>query len=411
MINMHFVKVSSLIIIIIFGTYGAQSKILGAIGKFMPSVTELGFVGNAINIYFQAGQLVRSTAKLVESFMMVKQSLTTMKNRAEAIYDKIHNMSIDPYNMDTWAQATNDLLTINRYDRADLIDDFNMFEYYTVGATERYLNDMEKVGDIGKISPQENIINRAKTMNKYFVGNMSAYKSFGTVHKDYKNKTLIDLKTRHAQLAALCTGGDDFSCIEADKIQKDIAILEENTNTSGLSQEEQIINQASVIIAENMARMEYILKQVSSLDERANDLRISWERLCRGKVNVTPRKVIEDEIRHIDQAHLYTAASYDISDPDKVPDPQDVVQEEISASSSNNGATLRDANQEDILALQNAIGYIELRELVLLRDLEIMKCQTMAYANAMKAFEMDKQMEYIRDYSAKSLMLSTAIYE
>ena len=76
---MHFVKVSSLIIIIIFGTYGAQSKILGAIGKFMPSVTELGFVGNAINIYFQAGQLVRSTAKLVESFMMVKQSLTTMK--------------------------------------------------------------------------------------------------------------------------------------------------------------------------------------------------------------------------------------------------------------------------------------------------------------------------------------------
>lgn len=410
---MCFVKIITLVVLLSIYSYGAQSKILGAIGKFMPSVTELGFVGNAINIYFQAGQLVRSTAKLVESFMMVKQSLTTMKNRAEAIYDKIHNLSIDPYNMDTWAQATNDMLSINRYDRADLIDDFNMFEYYTVGATSRYVDDLDEVEEIGKRSAQENIINRAKTMNKYFVGNMSAYSSFGTVHKEYKKKALLDIKNRHAQLAALCTSGDEKSCIEADKLQKDIAILEENSNSvsSVKSQEEQIINQASIIISENMAKMEYILKQVSTLDDRANDLRISWEKLCRGKVNVEPRKVIEDEIRHIDQAQLYTAASYDISDPDKVPNPQDVVQEEVSASNSNNGATLRDANQEDILALQNAIGYIELRELALLRDLEVMKCQTMAYANAMKAFEMNKQMDYIRDYSVKALMLSSAIEE
>lgn len=393
-------------------TYSAKSRILGAIGKFMPSVTEIGFVGNAINIYFQAGQLVRSTASIIESFMMVKQSLITMKERAEKIYDKIQNLkNIDPYNMDTWAQATNDMLTINRYDRADLIDDFVMLEYYTVDATDLYLNDLDTIKAMGKRTPQENIIRRAKTMNKYFAGDFSGYKSFGTVHKEYKKKALLDIKNRHAQLAALCTGGDEKSCAEADKLQKDIAILEESTNTlaSEKSTDEQIVNQASIIISENMAKMEYILKQVSTLDDRANDLRISWEKLCRGKVNVAPRKVIEDEIRHIDQAKLYTAESYDISDPDKVPSPEDVVQEELSYGSLNNGATLRDANQEDILALQNAVGYIELRELALLRDLEVMKVQTMAYANAMKAFQMDKQMDYIRDYSVKSLMMSSAM--
>ena len=40
-INMRCVKIVTLVSLLSIYSYGAQSKILGAIGKFMPSVTEL----------------------------------------------------------------------------------------------------------------------------------------------------------------------------------------------------------------------------------------------------------------------------------------------------------------------------------------------------------------------------------
>ena len=171
-----------LILCLFSDTFGAQSRILGAlqktVGKFFPSITEIGFVSNAINIYFQCGQLIRCTARIIESFKMVKASFTALKSQAESTYDKLNDLTIDPYDMDTWAQTTNSILNINRYDRADLIHDFNMTEYYSVGGVERFLSDLEEIKAIGTRSASENIRRRAQTMNRYFVGDMSVYNNF-----------------------------------------------------------------------------------------------------------------------------------------------------------------------------------------------------------------------------------------
>ena len=52
--------------------YGGNSKILGAIGDFLPNFTEIGFITNIINVYFQVSQFVRATNEIVGTMKAVK---------------------------------------------------------------------------------------------------------------------------------------------------------------------------------------------------------------------------------------------------------------------------------------------------------------------------------------------------
>ncbi len=88
--------------------HAQSSSMLKSVSKYLPSLTEIGFVTGAINCYIQTATLVRAVNKEIVLAKSMSKRLDDLKGQTEQMVGQFGSLSkIDPYNMDSWASWLN----------------------------------------------------------------------------------------------------------------------------------------------------------------------------------------------------------------------------------------------------------------------------------------------------------------
>ena len=139
------------ILLMISSGFCGESKVLNYIGKFLPNFTEIAFVTDVVNVYMQVSGFVRQTNTLLKSVKQTQQQWSMLTNQIEDMYGTLKSLKdVNLYDMDSWSQTLDRGEVLLRYDLKDVMQSFNMTEYYSLGATERYLNSIQNLDDYQK---------------------------------------------------------------------------------------------------------------------------------------------------------------------------------------------------------------------------------------------------------------------
>jgi hypothetical protein len=358
--------------------YATESKILKKLGKFMPNFTEIAFVTNTVNVYLQVSGFVRETNKLLKSVKATQEQWRMMTAQIEDMYGTIRSLrNIDLYNMDTWSQTLEAGEILLRYDMKDLLQSFNMLEYYSLGATEKYMKSIQNLDEYNLAMKT-----RKEAIRKLFLTNdyQNAIQIFSSTLDNYK-------KTTKEMLEEMLSNERSIYYNEIDPIRKenskkritDLQIQIENIDASFqhvyYTKIDTIMEESSNMIAANLTEVQLAAQKIKEMQENAMSLVDSYEKLKNGNISTNRKENLLSAEPAID------IEKYDSNDPDKVPapvTPTNVKPKEIRKKSVGN---------EDIKNMQNAVDFLMLKQEALMRDIEILKCNTMAFLLAIEAYK------------------------
>ncbi len=108
-----------------------ESKTFKAVGRWMPTPTEIGFLAGAVNTYMQAATLVRTTAAQIRQTKRFVKRLDDLKRTSENMWSNFKDLQhINIYDMDSW---------VNWLDRAEGLTMWQTSSFFNIlkeGMTE-----------------------------------------------------------------------------------------------------------------------------------------------------------------------------------------------------------------------------------------------------------------------------------
>jgi hypothetical protein len=361
----------SLIFALICLSTASGSEVVSAIKKFVPTPTEAGFLVNAINVYMQVSQFVRSTNRLIKSVKETKEAWQGLTQEMEDVFQKLGKISeLDPYNMSTWdvplmyAQSalTSELWDVQIY--------FDMTDHCIIDAPLQYVKEVATLDDYNFTVNQAGKLVR----EKYFRRESVEQKSIVQYYQQTYNQIRHELGYREQECGKKGYSDEDKKTIEYLRKQKEYiesiltnAFISDDKNDS-------LVAQAEEIIKINLTEVRLLKDRLTKLQEYGTKLIEQYYNLTGNKVAF--REMINKIRVDVDAAR----PEYDETDPDNVPPP-----ERPSEDGEMEKAMDREVNQQDILALQNAIEFTMLQQEGILRDIEIMKVNTLAMITVFEA--------------------------
>jgi phage FluMu protein gp41 len=356
-----------------------ESKLLNGIGKFLPNFTEIAFVTNTVNVYLQVSGFVRETNKLLKSVKATQQQWNMMTAQINEMYGTIKSLrDIDLYDMDTWSQTLEQGEILLRHDVSDLLQSFNMLEYYSLGASERYMKSIQSLSDY-KLSMNSR---KSSTRNLFLTNDYrNAIDQFSETLDIYKGTTREILDAMLASERQIYMNETDpqkkaDSQRRVEELQRQIEELDLSFSRQVYSTKiDTIMEEASIMIAANLTEVQLAAQKIKEMQDNAMSLVESYERLKKGNISTNKKENILTSDPAIDLNR------YDSDDPDKVPVPQ------TPSGIKPKETRKKIAGNEDVKNMANAIDLLLLRQEALMRDIEILKCNTMAFILAIEAYK------------------------
>lgn len=177
-----------------------NSSVLKSATKYMPSLSEVGFVTGAINTYVQTATLVRAVNKEIALAKSMAGRLDNLKTQTEEMYGDFKALGeIDPYNMDSWADWL---------DRADglVSDETNDFVDVLFNSVLRTLDERMTTGFYSEVkrglSYDAQAGNVSQVLRAYYMGR-SYENNMEKVHSIAVNNMRIRYLTNEAQIEDL----------------------------------------------------------------------------------------------------------------------------------------------------------------------------------------------------------------
>jgi hypothetical protein len=389
-----YLKIFVFILIFTSSTFSAQSKLLSFLGDAykklgLPTFTEYAWVVNAINVYEKTAGFVRGTNQLIRSFRSIYNEQREMQKKIEAMWGRVQKIysTVDLYNTDTWATSLSHAQTVIRWDCADLLFSLNLIDYYTIGATETYINSLDSV-----FSYDYNAKKNIKTVENYYLGNdySEIEHKYLLIHDDYLKSTLTHLKF---QLENEKTILMDANSPENLKISTQKRINDLETKIIEIEQQafkksqsvnklDSLIKFTSELISYNMTEIQVIEYSITDFEYTADILREKYNVLTNGALNskfISKSDIGEETVK-------FTGKNIYGTHADLVPIPSKPIDSERLLSKLKG----KDISNHDILHLQNVVEYITLRQETLLRDIAIIKAKTMAMLTVVEAYKRQK---------------------
>jgi len=384
-------KISGILIILLLSnTFSGESKILKKVSKYLPSVTEVAYLSNIINIYYQVSQSVRATNKLVNDINQAKEDWEDLKQMTEDLYTGLNNLrNIDPYNMDTWASTLRNADNLLTYELSDLIHEFSMIEYNSLYASERFLT---RIDDASKYDIR--LQAKKSTAEKYFIH--PEYKKvldnfYEVVKYNVQDQiTYLEQKIQNQTNELSTISNPEYASYIKSQIidnQKKLQTLGNKFNSyiNNINKKDSVIAFTMEIITSNLMEIQYTYEDLQSFERVANNLNEAWYKLKSGDLSSRPKI---NTSGNVDFA--MDISSYDSKNPNKVSAPHAPVKQ----VKQDNKKSKRDPSEQDILTLQNASDYLSLQQETKLRDIESYKAFTFAFITALEAMnQADSEME------------------
>ena len=348
-----------------------NSNMLKSVSKYLPSLTEIGFVTGAINTYVQTATLVRAVNKEIALAKSMSKRLDDLKNETEQLVGRFGSLSqIDPYNMDSWAAWLDRAQGLATEETSDFIDVlFNSVlktidNRMTVGFyanIRRGLSYDVSQGQVGDVL-------RAYYMSREYESNHDKIRAAAVntrkVMMLMHQKELADV--REAMKAEIPPGLRKVLEFRANMLESQISSLEgqiADPAVGGTATDRQIA--FLIDLAQNLGGE--IVSMGEKLERHQKDLaalNTEWELASKDKLPKSRNRSIQQG------AKQFQRPIYDAKNPDKVPSP---VNDVDKPAKHNTSETSANTSVSDLLHLQNKIDFkkLEMAETLLGMDLAI----------------------------------------
>jgi phage terminase Nu1 subunit (DNA packaging protein) len=379
-----------------------ESKILSTAAKYLPNLTEVAYITNIVNVYVQMSQYVRSTNHLIRNIEEAKTQWTRTGQQLEDLYEDVQALkNINLYDMDSWAQTLENANNIVLIDIAEIRHSFDMTEYYSLDASVEYLDAISDANhyDIRTAKNRETVEG-----NFVMADYRKAVEEFRLAAAGYRLNTLQVLRARlQEEQANLGNAGDPGQQINTAmrilNLTKQVSKIESQMRSvpGSITKLDSIVDLASDLISVNLTEMQYASQRLQSYEKAAAALRESYQRLANGEIQAKAKTKTAPTPEVPFELNKYSA-----TDPNNVPVPKTPDPVAISPT------RIKAVSEQDILALQNQIDFTALVQESLLRDIQMMKGNTMAFILALEAYKQDMavQKSYTTAHAAKMMEIA-----
>jgi hypothetical protein len=372
---------------ILFGVQGnafaQNSSVLKSVSKYLPSLTEIGFVTGAINCYVQTATLVRAVNKEIALAKSMSKRLDDLKSETDQMLGRFGSLAqIDPYNMDSWAAWLDRAQGLVNEETSDFLDIlFNsvlktLDERMTVGFYANIKKGLSYDASQGQVRD----VLRAYYMDREYEGNRDKIR---TVTLNSRKVILLFNRNELADVQAMLK--QDLPPAEKKALQMRASMLEAQITQieqdmldpalGGTSTDRQIA--FLLDIAQNIGQE--LGKAGDKMERHKKDLEglnKEWELAAKDRLPKVKNRSVQSQ--PINAARPI----YDPIKPDKVPAPiNDVDKPEKQNTSETSAAT----SISDLLHLQNKISFKELEISESLLEMDLVIAQGRAVMLSMEA--------------------------
>lgn len=366
-----------------------NSSILKKASKYLPSLSEIGFVTGAINCYVQTATLVRAVNKEIALAKSMSRRLDDLKGETEQLLGRFGSLSeINPYDMDSWASwldRADGLVTEETSDFVDVL--FNsvlktLDDRMTVGfysEVRRGLSYDASQGQIGEVL-------RAYYLNRTYEDSREKIRTVAL------NSRRINLLVKQAQWSRvqmqLARTRDPDTRGALDRLAKtyeaDIQRLEEEIRdpaVGGTALDRQI----AFLMDMAQSLGEDIASSSRQLERHQRDLlalNAEWGLAAKDKLPKLKNRAVKNQPSPISR-ELYHA-----TDADRVPVPVNDVDRPVKQNTSE---TSSPTTVSDLLQLQNKIEFKRLEMMENALTMELQLAQSHSILLAMKAYRVEDQ--------------------
>jgi hypothetical protein len=160
-----------------------------------------------------------------------------------------------------------------------------------------------------------------------------------------------------------------------------------------------ILEESSDMIATNLTEIQLTAQKIKDMEEKAMSLVDSYEKLKGGNISTNVKPVITKANVNID------LNKYDATDPDKVPVPPSPEKADPKSVQK------KQVGNEDIQNMQNGISLLLFKQEALMRDLEIMKANTMAFILSLESYKQNnlEQDAFVMAHAGKKMELGMKV--
>lgn len=369
---------------LVFPLSSAESKILKKLGKFMPTVTESATLANMTNAYMKVADWVRATNKVVGNIRSAVADISATKDAVESIVNTARQMKeFDLYDMDSWASTVGNIHYIAGSQVSRVLHHVGMFEIHAIDGVMQYREDLDSISAFDIRDAQQGrrrILSTVMTPGSY----STVFRGSGKTRKEVMESEITNLENKKSAIIEKSTNAtkferrrlvDSLAIIERDiaRLDRKIIILD-GYSLRPPSKMDSIMYDAQELMAVNLVEAEVMYDMVTDFTEYAAEIGASIDRIKNNDVpsgkksGSTPNEDYSEDLKDIE---------YYGDHPNQAPIPE---RSEDSAGDEEFGdMDKKDANTQDIISVRNAANLALLKQERILRDIEAMKANTLAY--------------------------------
>jgi hypothetical protein len=376
-----------LLLLFPIAAHAQNSSLLKSASKYMPTLSEVGFVTGAINCYVQTASLVRAVNKEIAYAKSMAGRLDQLKDKTEEMYDDFKALgNVNPYNMDSWAswldradglvsEETDDFVDILFHSVLTTLDTRMITGFYD--QVQKGLSYDTRQGDIAGVL-------RSYYMGRDYENNMEK------VHAIAVNAIRVSMMIKQVQLLQIqqklsLPGPVNPALVAKEKALKaDIAKLEgeiANPSVGGSTEDRQIsflMEQAQGLGSE----FSILSEQLSAHQKDLRALNDEWVMAAKNKLPKDKSTSVQNTATPI------TRGVYDPNDADKAPVP---TMDADKPSKSNVSHTGSPTSLADLAQLQNKIEFKRLEMAEAALQMELMTANARASLLAIDASQKEAQ--------------------
>jgi len=375
----------------------------GVVGNFLPTVMESATLANIVNVFMKVSDWMTATGKVVSS---VKQSVNYIKDAKDAVENIVQTAksvkTMDFYNTDSWAEmiANANIISNNPYQN-NILNSLGMFEIYAMdgisGFTDSYL-DMKNLKIEEIVNNNRQIIKEIFTPNDEPANFLEDITTGGKTPKESYSESIYNLSKIQNNLAKQLSNPtlsydekrklqESFSQVNKKmlRIRQKITIMKEQPTPTNPSHSDSIFIDVEQMMVQNLIQTKAIYTMVNEFSDYTAEMRYALERLKNNQISSIPkgdRDLISDYSQYAKDMSEIEDEDNDRKTygdkPNQAPIPE-FDEEKSSKDYSFGDMDKAETNTQDIISLRNAINYTLLKQERMLRDIEAMKTNSMAY--------------------------------
>lgn len=373
-----------------------KSKLLKMISNHLPSYVEFGWMCNIVNTYVQVSQFVRTTNAMVRDFKEARDQIEQTSGMVKELYGNLTNLSnVDCYDMNTWSNYLDNVSISLTWDVQEILLVFDEIDRKTVGNALRY---PDQISDI--LSYDVRYAKNSEVIDKYYVGDKftEIQERFDQTLIRYSENTIEMLESLRAnEVQSLIVWQETRASTEDEKkrkenklqeiqdrinqIDKEINELRQgNTSYTLRSKTDTLLELSKNLIATNMTEIQMLSERAKEYDKIIRGIQNDFDDMKSGNVNTSPLKTAQTIFDDISFKSDHVGEGADKAPVPSAPSP-------ISNITSINKKNI---SNKDILHFRNQIDFVLLKQEAMLRDVEMIKANTLSFIIAFEALRKHK---------------------